>query len=79
VTTTSGDLGPRAIDALGEDGARELLDVLTRSEPDRAELIGQLNQREDAGWLAELLMDIESDPDDITRLELIRSLRAVVI
>jgi hypothetical protein len=58
--------------------ARELLDVLTRSDIDRATLIGRLNQREDASWLAELLIDIESDPDDITRLELIRALRAVV-
>jgi hypothetical protein len=55
-----------------------LLDVLPRSDGDRAALIGRLHQREDAGWLAELLMDIESDPDDLTRLNLIEALRAVL-
>jgi hypothetical protein len=29
-------------------------------------------------WLAELLIDIESDPDDLTRLELIGALQAVL-
>jgi hypothetical protein len=66
--TISHDLGTRIVAALGEPAARELLDVLTRSEPERAALIGRLHVREDAAWLAELLMDIESDPDDITRL-----------
>jgi hypothetical protein len=40
---------------------RELLDVLTRSDTDRAALIGRLYQREDAAWLAELLVDMEED------------------
>jgi hypothetical protein len=39
-----------------EAGARELLDVLTRSDADRAALIGRLSQRADAEWLAELLV-----------------------
>lgn len=69
------DLGPRIVDALGEPAAHELLDVLTRSDADRAALIGRLHQREDAAWLAELLIDIESDPDDITRLQVIEALR----
>ena len=30
-----------------------------------------LARRDDATWLAELLMGIETDPDDITRLRLI--------
>jgi hypothetical protein len=42
-------------------GARELLDVLTRPDADRAALIGRLHQREDAAWLAELLIDLEED------------------
>ncbi|MDP9330002.1 MAG: hypothetical protein M3P11_05090 [Actinomycetota bacterium] len=54
--------------ALGEPAARELLDVLTRSDVDRAALIGRLHQRVDARWLAEVLMELESDPDDITRM-----------
>jgi hypothetical protein len=67
------DLGARIVAAIGEPAARELLDALTRTNAERAALIGRLHAREDAAWLAELLVDIESDPDDITRLELIRS------
>jgi hypothetical protein len=33
---------------------------------------GESQLRDDAAWLAELLTEIESDPDDITRLRLIR-------
>ncbi len=55
-----------------------MLDVLTRSDAYRAALIGRLHLREDAAWLAELLMDIESDPDDIARLQMIGALRAVI-
>jgi hypothetical protein len=51
--------------ALGEPAARELLDVLTRPDADRAALIGRLHLREDAAWLAEVLVEIEADPDDI--------------
>jgi hypothetical protein len=67
------DLGSRIVEAPGEGGARELLDVLTRSEADRAALIGRLHQREDARWLAELLTDLEVD--EIARLQLVEGLR----
>jgi hypothetical protein len=43
-----GDIRSRVIGAVGEAGARELLDVLTRSEVARAALIGRLSQRADA-------------------------------
>jgi hypothetical protein len=76
--TASDDIGNRIIATLGEPAARELLDVMMRSDADRAALIGRLQLRKGAAWLAELLIDIESDPDDITRLELIGALRAVV-
>ncbi|MDP9223871.1 MAG: hypothetical protein M3P18_08445 [Actinomycetota bacterium] len=69
------DLGTRIVAALGEPAARELLDVLTRPDAGRAALIGRLHQRDDTGWLAELLMDIESDPDDIRRMQIIEALR----
>ena len=68
------DLGARIVAALGEPAARELLDVLTRDDTDRAALIGRLHKRHDTTWLAELLMDIESDPDDITRMQIIEAL-----
>jgi hypothetical protein len=64
--------------ALGEPAARELLEVVTRPEADRAALIGRLHLRDDAAWLAELLIEIESDPDDLTRLELIRALQEIL-
>lgn len=48
-------LGARIVAAVGEAGARDLLDCLTRSDADRAALIGRLSRRADAEWLAELL------------------------
>jgi hypothetical protein len=51
-----------------------LLDVLTRSEEQRARLIGRLSQREDAAWLAELLTDLELD--EVSRLNLAAALKA---
>jgi hypothetical protein len=59
----------------GEAGARELLDALTRPEADRASLIGRLHQRQDAAWLAELLIDLEED--EPARLRLVAALRQV--
>jgi hypothetical protein len=49
--------------------------VLSRPDADRAALIGRLHLREDAAWLAELLIDIEADSDDIARLQLVDGLR----
>ncbi len=72
------DLGPRIVSAVGEPAARELLDVLTRSDADRAALIGRLHIREGAAWLAELLIEIESDPEDIIRLQMIGAMRRVL-
>jgi hypothetical protein len=66
---------PRIIAAFGELASRELLDVLTRSEANRAALIGRLAQRDDAAWLAELLIDSEPDADGITRLQVLEALR----
>jgi hypothetical protein len=60
-------LGKHMIELLGPVAARQLLDVLTRSEEHRAALIGRLSQRDDATALAEMLIEIETDPDDITR------------
>ena len=71
-------LGEQILAILGPNGSRELLDVLTRPEADRATLIARLHQRADGEWLAELLMDIESDPDDSVRLRLIDALKAVL-
>jgi hypothetical protein len=41
-------LGRRIVEILGLGAARELLDVLTRREEDRAALIVRLSQRDDA-------------------------------
>jgi hypothetical protein len=51
------DIRARIVGAVGEAGARELLDVLTRSEADRAALIGRLSLRADGEWLPELLIN----------------------
>jgi hypothetical protein len=68
-------LGERVVAALGESGARELLHVLERSDADRAALIGRLHVRDDAAWLAELLMELEDDVGEVVRLRLVDSLR----
>ena len=69
------EIGERVVGALGLGAARELLDELSRSHAERAALIGRLWARPDARWLAELLIDIESDPDDSARLQVIEALQ----
>ena len=70
------DIGRRVAAALGEAAARELLDVLERSDADRAALIGRLHVRDDAAWLAEMLMDLEDEVGEMARLRLVGALRA---
>jgi hypothetical protein len=65
----------RVVAAVGGPGAAELLDVLTRSDADRAAPIGRLHQRQDVEWLAELLIDLEED--EPARLRLIEALKSV--
>jgi hypothetical protein len=72
------DIGQRVVAALGEPAAWELLEVLERSDADRAALIGQLHARDDAAWLAELLMDLEDDVGEIVRLRLAEALQRQV-
>lgn len=60
---------------LGTLAVEELLEALEKSEEDRAALIGRLSVRDDARWLAELLIEIQEDPDDLVRLNLIAALR----
>jgi hypothetical protein len=43
-----GTLGRQIVDALGPGASRELLDVITCPEAERAALIGRLHVREDA-------------------------------
>jgi hypothetical protein len=69
------EIAARVVSAVGEAGARELLGVPTRPEADRAALIGRLAQRDDAAWLAEVLIDLEED--EPARLHLIEALRRV--
>jgi hypothetical protein len=47
-----------------------------RGNADRAALIGRLHQREDAAWLAELLIDLEED--EPARLRLVAALRLIL-
>lgn len=75
---TSADVGQQAVDALGEPAAREFLDVITRSDGDRAALIGRLHARADADWLAELLMDLEGEEGELVRLALVDELRRTI-
>lgn len=63
------------VQLLGVPAAQAFLDALTRSDEDRADLVRRLYAREDARWLAEVLIEIEEDPDDLTRIRLIADLR----
>lgn len=69
---------PPWVDALGESAARELLDVITRRDTDRAALIGGLYARADGEWLAELLMDLEGEEGELARRRLAESLRQML-
>ena len=71
----SADVGQRVVNALGEQGAHELLGILERPDADRAALIGRMYARNDARWLAELLMDLEDDMGEIARLLLVDALK----
>ena len=71
-------IGQRVVAALGEPAARELLEILERSDADRAALIARLHVRDDAEWLAELLMDLEDDVGEMARLRLVDGLRAAL-
>jgi hypothetical protein len=69
------NVGARVVAALGEPGARELLGILERSDADRAALIGRMYVRDDARWLAELLIDLEDEVGEMARLRLVDELR----
>lgn len=66
-------IGEELIRAVGRGGAAELLDAITRAEADRAALIGRLSSRDDAQWLAKILIDLETD--QVARLQLAEGLR----
>ena len=52
--------------------------MLERPEADRAALVGRLYRSEGGKSLAEILADVESDPDDLVRLRLIGALHRVL-
>ena len=69
------DLDARARASLGAPAGQELLNVLTRTETERAALISHLRLRDDTAWLAELLTDLEADEG--ARREIVEELRKV--
>jgi hypothetical protein len=68
-------IGARTVAAVGDAGARELLNALTRPEPERAALVGRLSARQDTVRLGELLTDLEVD--EVARLPVREALRRV--
>jgi hypothetical protein len=70
------DVGERVVAAVGEAGAKELLRILLQPPAERAEPIGRLYQRDNATWLAELLIDVEED--EPARLKLSAELFRVI-
>jgi hypothetical protein len=71
-------VGERVVATLGEPAARELLEVLERPDAERAAVIGRLHVREDAAWLAELLINLEDDVGEIARLRLVDEIRTTL-
>jgi hypothetical protein len=53
------DIGHRVVAALGEPAARELLEVLERSDADRAALIARLDVRDDAWRMATAVPQVQ--------------------
>jgi hypothetical protein len=76
--TASRDAAHRIVDLVGKDNARTLLRILRLPDPDRIAFVARLYQRADGHALAEVLTDVESDPDDLVRLRLIGGLRALL-
>lgn len=72
------DAARQIVDALGEPAAREFLTVLKMPDDKRLDLIAHLYLRDDGFGIAEMLTDVEEDPDDIVRLRLIGGLSAVL-
>jgi hypothetical protein len=54
------------------------IEILERSDADRAALIGRLLARYDARWLAEILIDLEDEVGEMARFWLIEGLRREV-
>jgi hypothetical protein len=60
---------------IGAANASLLVRILLLPDDDRLALVARLHQRTDAKALADVLTDIESDPDDLTRLRLAAGLQ----
>ena len=76
ILITPDEISRRILEAISEDGARVLLDMLTRPAAERASLIGAVAQHADGEWLAGLLTDFEVD--EVARLHLVETLRAAI-
>ena len=68
----------RVVDLLGEANARDLLGILELPEDDRTDLIAHMYLRDEGQGLANVLMDMEGDPNDLIKLRLIGGLRRVL-
>ena len=76
ILITPDDISRRILAAISEDGARVLLDMLTRPAAERASLIGAVAEHADGEWLAGLLTDFEID--EVARLHLVEALRTAI-
>lgn len=61
------EIGRYLLDLLEEPACVELLAILELPEADRATLIGALYRSDRGREMAELLADVEADPDDLVR------------
>jgi len=70
--------GMDLVKLLGPDNARKLLEVLELPDDERWAFTSRMYARDDGTALAEVLADVETDPDDLVRLRLIGALREVL-
>jgi hypothetical protein len=67
------DIAQEVIDAVGQDGARQLVNVLAAPDENRADLIARMFQRPELQTLGETLAVL--DEDEYTRMQLVVALR----
>lgn len=67
------DIAQEVIDAVGRDGARELVNVLSSPDGVRADLIAQMFEGSELQTLAQTLALL--DEDEFTRMQLVVALR----
>jgi hypothetical protein len=71
-------LAASIVQTLGVSGSTEVIDILTGGTADRDALFDRLRAPKAPKQLAEMLLEIESDPDTTDRKALLAALRRIL-